>query len=149
LIGLAELQQRTWRDCVAALDEAWLCRIPLRLLKEDALSSRLAALTSARLRDQYDFQGFWGHANREQRVAAVLLTASVRLYPPGHHGGPFKLPITNKDMGSYLGLRPESVSRALGRLEADGWIERRGRRITLNDAGGMRRFADESRRAQL
>lgn len=34
---------------------------------------------------QYDFQDFGGDVSREQSVAAVLLTASVRLNPPHHH----------------------------------------------------------------
>ena len=132
IVGLAELTHRRWPDTVVALEPTLLCRIPTGIIKGEVLRQRLVRLTSARLRSQYQMQ-LLARGQRPQRLAAMLLTVSDHVTPAGANAVTFRLPIGNKDMASYLGLRPESVSRAYGILQDQGWITRQGQRIALKD----------------
>ena len=140
IVGLAELMQRRWMDTVITLEHTRLCRIPMSIIKGELLKQRLAHLTSARLRSQYQIHVVLARGQRPQRLAAMLLTASDHVTRGDANAVTFRLPIGNKDMASYLGLRPESVSRAYGLLQDDGWIKRQGQRITLKDVRGLRAF---------
>ena len=49
------------------------------------------------------------------------------------------LPISKKDVASYLGLTPDTLSRRLAGFEENGWIHQHGnRRIDLLDIEALR-----------
>ena len=73
------------------------------------------------------------------RLADYLLELPVRREP---HGAVVTWPIPKRDVASYLGTTPESLSRALARMEADGLIAPDTRRTTLLvDVDGLEALA--------
>jgi CRP/FNR family transcriptional regulator len=74
-----------------------------------------------------------------QRVAAFLLDLSDRLDAGPHadaavsHAPTLLLPMTRGDIGSYLGLELETVSRMLSRLQREGAIGLNGRQVDIVD----------------
>lgn len=76
--------------------------------------------------------------NAEVRVANFLLNLSGRFFKMGYSKSHFNLRMTRNDMGSYLGLKLETVSRALSLLDDSGLIEVRHRDITICDEVGLR-----------
>ncbi|RKD24619.1 Crp/Fnr family transcriptional regulator [Ammoniphilus oxalaticus] len=65
----------------------------------------------------------------EQRIAAYLVELADE-----HAANSFTLPMSKKDIASYLGTTPETVSRKLAEFQENGWIEQSGQRnITLLD----------------
>lgn len=68
------------------------------------------------------------------RVAGYLLDL-----PIATHGDRAEvlLPLPKKDVASYLGTTPESLSRALARLQADGLLVVEGRRVSILDADAL------------
>lgn len=51
--------------------------------------------------------------------------------------------MTKGDIASYLGLRPESLSRALSKLQREGSIRNSAKQIELLDRGAAYEFACE------
>ena len=66
-----------------------------------------------------------------ERVAAFLLHLSARYEALGNRPGPLRLRMTRGDVGSYLGLSHETVSRALTQLQQDGLIRVKGRKVEI------------------
>lgn len=68
------------------------------------------------------------------RVAAYLVGLADQ-----HQRNSIELPITKKDVASYLGLTPETLSRRLAAFEDNGWIHQHGnRRIDILDIEALR-----------
>ncbi len=68
-----------------------------------------------------------------QRLAAFL----VALAPAGGGSAQLRLPLTKAQLASRIGITPESLSRALGRLKAAG-VESRGREVVITDLDVLR-----------
>lgn len=78
-----------------------------------------------------------GRATACERVARFLLDMADRF-----RGDLVTLPMSRQDMADYLGLTIETVSRMLGRLQADGVVEFAGsRRFRVRHHGGLTRLA--------
>jgi len=80
-----------------------------------------------------------GMLNAEARVAAFLLDLSERCGRLGCSRSSFVLRMTRQEMGSYLGIKLETVSRALSAFAASGLIDVSRREVMLNDVQGLRR----------
>ena len=79
-----------------------------------------------------------GTMSAEQRVAAFLLNLSGRLKTRGYSPATFNLRMTREDMGSYLGMTLETVSRTLSRFQKRGLIDTQGKHIRIVDLEGLR-----------
>ena len=78
-----------------------------------------------------------------QRLAMFLLDFSLRYERLGFSRSRFVLGMPRQDIGSYLGLTLETVSRLLSRLQREGLLQVQGRSIDLLDFPALRRLAGE------
>ncbi len=78
----------------------------------------------------------------EKRLATFLLDLSQRHRARGFSSFEFVLRMTREEIGSYLGLQLETVSRHLARLQRDGLIQVQGRVVKLLDRVALSRLAD-------
>jgi len=83
-----------------------------------------------------------GTLGAEGRVAAFLLSLSARLGALGYSHCSFNLRMTRQEIGSYLGLKLETVSRALSALNSSGVIQVHQRSIDIVDAEGLHYVID-------
>jgi len=83
-----------------------------------------------------------GTLGAEGRVAAFLLALSARLGALGYSRCSFNLRMTRQEIGSYLGLKLETVSRALSTLNATGVIQVRQRSVAIADIDALRGVID-------
>jgi len=83
-----------------------------------------------------------GTLGAEGRVAAFLLSLSARLGALGYSRCSFNLRMTRQEIGSYLGLKLETVSRALSALNSAGIIQVHQRSIDIVDADALRGVID-------
>lgn len=81
--------------------------------------------------------------NARQRLALFLLDLSERFAAGTEAADTFQLPMLRADIGSYLGLALESVSRAFSALQQQGVIRVRQRRVELRDLRALRDLALE------
>lgn len=78
--------------------------------------------------------------NADARLAAFLLNISARLQLAGYSPAEFHLRMTREELGSYLGLQLETVSRALSKFQKAGFIEVHGKHIHVVDRSGLERI---------
>lgn len=83
-----------------------------------------------------------GTGRAEQRVAGYLLEVSRRLHAIGYSSNELNLRMTRYEIGSYLGLKLETVSRLLSRLHREGIIRVTGRAVRLLNRETLQQIAD-------
>ena len=74
----------------------------------------------------------------EERLAAFLLNLTQRLHARGFSSTSLVLRMTREEIGSYLGLKLETVSRAFSKFQEDGVLEVKQRQITVLDPARLR-----------
>ena len=77
----------------------------------------------------------------EERLAIFLLNLSQRYQDRGYSPTAFVLRLTRQDIGSYLGIQLETVSRLLSRFQAGGLIQVQGRVVQLLDIPALKQMA--------
>ncbi|MFM0325148.1 helix-turn-helix domain-containing protein [Caballeronia glebae] len=102
-----------------------------------AMQHELLAIMSAEIVRASRLALMLGTMPARERVAAFLLDFSERLNagatPAGEHAVELLLPMTRADIGSYLGLELETVSRTLSKLQREGAIGLNGRQVRIVD----------------
>lgn len=149
LIGVSGLVGRGPVSDVIALENAVVCAFPWIVAKElarrspefmELIFSSLSDRVAGAVRDQF----MLGQMTAVQRVAFFLL--SVPYLPESAYREPYTLPLpmTRKDIGSYLGLTMESVSRLFAWLIRAGIIRVERRSITLLSACRLKALLDNT-----
>lgn len=77
----------------------------------------------------------------EERMATFLLNLSQRSAARGYSTSDLLLRMTRAEIGSFLGLKLETVSRVLSKFAKDGLLEVHQKRIRIVDADGLRAIA--------
>ena len=143
VIGLDAINNRQHGYDAVALEDSEVCVVPYAKLT--ALALRVPALQSQLLRilsgDISRDQGLMllaGAMDAEQRIAAFLLSLSRRYQNLGYAAARFSLRMTREDIGSYLGLTLETVSRVFSRLQRDGLLAAHQKDVELKDLPALR-----------
>ncbi len=131
LVGLESYAHGKQMYTAQAASPSTVCRLHLPALGEGATRGGLLErllLKSAAQPDRASAP--WAGLPAVERVAAFIENYSQRAHLPARED-PFKLPLTRADIGSYLGLAPETVVRALGHLSQAQRLAVRGRTVRL------------------
>jgi CRP/FNR family transcriptional regulator len=104
-----------------------LCRFPRSSLEElmnrfPVLENRLLGATSNELAVAQDQMVLLGRKSAKEKVATMLLTFARRAEKRGGASNPVSMPMTRSDIGDYLGLTTETVSRTFTQLKTQGVI---------------------------
>jgi CRP/FNR family transcriptional regulator len=81
-----------------------------------------------------------GSMRAEERLAAFLLNMSQRFTARGFSPSEFHLRMTRDEIGSYLGLKLETVSRAFSRFQDEGLVAVQQKHIRILDTPGLKRI---------
>ena len=81
-----------------------------------------------------------GSMRAEERVAAFLINLSQRYRERGYSSTEFVLRMTREEIGSYLGLKLETVSRLFSRFQHEGLIQVQGRSVKLLDVSALKQL---------
>ncbi len=144
LLGMESIGLPSHACDAVALDTGEVWELPLEQLQRHLPEClpEIASLLAGEIRRDWRWMLDTSSLNAEQRVAAFLLDLGERLQALGFSRQDLRLRMTRADLGSFLSLQLETVTRALSRLAASGLIEVDGREIRLQDpAALMRRVA--------
>ena len=84
-----------------------------------------------------------GSMRAEERLAAFLLNLVQRLQARGFSKSELILRMTREEIGSYLGMKLETVSRTFSKFVHDGVIEVKQRHIHIQDADALKRIVSQ------
>lgn len=145
IIGLAEEGRYvSSADCLTKTTLYRMSLVDLRRILVDDPFLQLHFLTKAahELRRAQRQIIVLGRLDRARRLAAFLTDCAHHLGTPGTGSVDMRLPMTRFDIADYLGLTPESVTRAFVALEERGLVRRKGpRSIEILAPEGLRRFS--------
>jgi CRP/FNR family transcriptional regulator, anaerobic regulatory protein len=136
LIGAETIGSNTHQSSLVALEmcsvvviehNVWRARLEQEPMLADYLYRRFAKY----LKSCQDWCSVVGRASAESKVAAFLLDYSQRLAARGYSEKEFVLKMTRADIGCFLGLTLETVSRSLSRLQNDGTLKIHYRNIEI------------------
>jgi CRP/FNR family transcriptional regulator len=135
VIGLDAIDGEHYPCNAIALDTVALCRFSFPKIAQLAtrmpgLQELLFRLLSRDIGTAMRLAGDW---SADQRIAAFLLGLSQRLASRGFSPRRFQLTMARTDIGNYLRLAPETVSRVLKRFQDDGLLAVDRREVELTD----------------
>lgn len=147
LMGADGIDCGHYSSTAVSLDTSEVVIVPLtslaRLVVEcPSLEALLYRVLSRELVRVQNMAWTLGTLGAEGRVAAFLLGLSARLGALGYSRCSFHLRMTRQEIGSYLGLKLETVSRALSALNASGIVQVHQRSIDIVDADALRGVLD-------
>lgn len=135
LVGLDAFGSSTSPSYAMALETSLACTIPLTELEELAgcMPHLRKQLLDSLSRELHVEQEHLTHSREcaEQRLSSFLLNLSARFSRRGLSAAKFILPMSRGEIGNYLGLTTETISRLFTRYRQQGLIELDGREIEL------------------
>lgn len=149
LLGLDGMLDRQHHCSAVALEQTTVCRIPFdrleTLLDElPSLRRQLMRLMSQALFNDEKLLMSLGRKNSEGRIASLLLSLSRRREQHGLDATPVHLVMKRADLASFLGMRTETISRVLKRLQVDDVIRLKKREVDIVNPGQLRACAGQS-----
>jgi len=145
VVGLDGIGSDAHSSDVAALEDSEVCVIPYARLTEMGLQRELHKVMSRELVHGQGVMMLLGTMRAEERLAAFLLNLSQRFVARGFSPSEFHLRMTRDEIGSYLGMSLETVSRLFSRFHADRLISVQLRHICILDVPGLRAVIDPDR----
>jgi CRP/FNR family transcriptional regulator, anaerobic regulatory protein len=121
-----------------ALEDSEVCVIPYARLASPELQRQLHKVMSRELVREQGVMMLLGTMRAEERLAAFLLNLSQRFMARGFSPQEFHLRMTREELGSYLGLSLETVSRLFSRFDDEGLVKVHLRHIRLLDIAGLK-----------
>ena len=149
MVGLNAVSTASYPSFAKALETSLVCSIPFDRLEElardlPALQSQLFRVMSGEIRDEQELMMLLSKKNADERFAAFVMNLSARYRRRGLSDKEFLLSMTRSDIGNYLGLAVETVSRLITRLQKRELIEIKDRYLCIKDADSLSELAGTS-----
>jgi CRP/FNR family transcriptional regulator len=145
LLGLDGISQDRHNCDAIALEDSQVCVIPFGQLEDlsrdfTPLQHQFHKIMSREIVRDHGMMLLLGSMRAEERLAAFLLNLTQRLQARGFSASSLILRMTREEIGSYLGLKLETVSRTFSKFQDDGLLEVKQRHIRILDAAGLRQL---------
>ena len=143
LLGLDGISTEHHTCNAIALEDSEICAIPfphLESLSRDipTLQHHFHKVMSREIVRDHGVMMLLGTMRAEERLAAFLLNLSQRFTARGFSHAEFYLRMTREEIGSYLGLKLETVSRAFSRFQEEGHIAVQQKHIRILNVNGLK-----------
>ncbi len=147
LIGLDGIDSRCHEVDAVALEDSQVCVIPYTdfeaLAQEvNSLQQQFHRIMSHEIVRNHGVMLLLGSMHADERVAAFLLNLTHRLRTRGFSSSAIVLRMSREEIGSYLGLKLETVSRTFSKFQANGLLFVRHRQIQITDPVGLQHVID-------
>lgn len=143
LLGLDSISSGRHGYSAVALEDSEVCAIPFAALEKMAasvpmLQHKLFQVLSGDISRDQGLMLLLGSMSAEQRLAAFLLSLSRRYLRLGFAANRYALRMTREEIGNYLGLTLETVSRVLSRFQKEALIAVNQRDIEIRQPARLR-----------
>ncbi len=128
-----------------ALEDAEVCIMPFANVEElsrefPVLQRHVHKIMSREIVRENGMMMMLGNMRAEERLAAFLLNLVQRLHARGFSQSEMILRMTREEIGSYLGLKLETISRTFSKLSEDGIIEVKQRYVKILSPEELRKI---------
>ncbi|MFO1270115.1 MAG: fumarate/nitrate reduction transcriptional regulator Fnr [Rubrivivax sp.] len=142
LLGLDGIGSERHTCDAVALEDSQVCVIPYQELEHlsrefSDLQRQFHKIMSREIVRDHGVMLLLGSMRAEERLAAFLVNLTQRLKTRGFSPSSLILRMTREEIGSYLGLKLETVSRTFSKFQDDGLLEVKQRHIRVLDAAGL------------
>jgi len=137
-LGMDGIDTERHASQAIALEDSEVYIMPFARLQDPGLQCQLYKVMSRELVREQGMMTLLGMMGSAERLAAFLLDLSRRFVARGLSSRELHLRMTRRDIGSYLGISFETVSRLLSRFEQDRLVHVEGRRIHIRDIDALR-----------
>ena len=125
-----------------ALEDAEVCVMPFHQVEElsrafHSLQRHVHKIMSREIVRDQSVMLLLGSMRAEERLAAFLLNLAQRLHARGFSKSELVLRMTREEIGNYLGMKLETVSRTFSKFVDDGLVEVKQRYVQIIDADGL------------
>lgn len=149
LLGLDGLAAGAHSTTAVALEDADVCAIPYAQLAQLGAESARMYLTLSRLMSgeivrERRLMVLLGSLNAEERLAAFLVDISKRMKARGYSASEFHLRMSRADIGSYLGMTLETVSRAFSSFQRQRLLEVDKKHVRIVDRDALFAISGEA-----
>jgi len=148
IIGMDGIGSRVHVNSMMALEHSSICEIPFAQLEKLSqqlpnLQNRFFSIMSNEITKDQQVHTLLSSYSAEQRIGSFLLSLSVRHARCQLSPDRFLLHMTRGDIGEYLGLTLETVSRILSGLQKKGVINVQNREIAILDMATLKALVNE------
>jgi CRP/FNR family transcriptional regulator len=142
LLGLDGISTERHSCDAVALEDSQVCVIPYGQLESlsrefTGLQHQFHRIMSREIVRDHGVMLLLGSMRAEERLAAFLLNLTQRLRARGFSPSALVLRMTREEIGSYLGLKLETVSRTFSKFHEDGILEVKQRQIRILDKAAL------------
>jgi CRP/FNR family transcriptional regulator, anaerobic regulatory protein len=147
IIGLDGIVNDQHTCDAIALEDAEVCVLPFDRIEEisrevNALQHHVHKIMSREIVREHGVMLLLGSMRAEERLAAFLLNLVHRMQARGFSKSELVLRMTREEIGSYLGMKLETVSRAFSKFSEDGMVEVKQRHVHIKDAEALKRIVN-------
>ena len=128
ILGRDAIKDDTHGCFSKALETTSVCELPFNRLEElsaaiPSLQHQMLRILSSEISNETSMISLLGNSTAEERLASFLLSVSDRFKQRGFSATDFFLTMSRQDIGSYLGLALETVSRLFTRFQEEGILQ--------------------------
>lgn len=138
ILGMDAIDSKTYISNARALETASVCEIPFEAIEDLSatiknLQVHMYRLLSREIRFDQELQMLLAKKTAEERIGAFLINLSTRYEQRRLSATRFRLPMARSDIGNYLGLAVETVSRIFTRFQTMGILKVEGKEVEILD----------------
>ena len=148
ILGLDGISNDVHACNAVALEDSEICAIPFARLESlsreiHTLQRHFHKVMSREIVRDHGVMMLLGTMRAEERLAAFLLNLSQRFTARGFSHTEFYLRMTREEIGSYLGLKLETVSRAFSRFQEEGHIAVQQKHVRILNVDGLKALLNQ------
>ena len=149
LLGMDGIGGERHSCTVTALEDSEVCVMPFARVEElarefEPLQRHLHKVMSREIVRDQGVMMLLGSMRAEERLAAFLINLSQRLTRRGFSASEFVLRMTREEIGSYLGMKLETVSRLFSRFQEEGFMEVHQKHVRIVNLEGLRAMISQA-----
>lgn len=141
VFGLDNTESSMRMSSSLALETTSVCRFPHAYLADRAQGNSLLKITAEQMQRDHNLVLMLARKDADGRIASFIDDLACRYWSRGYSASAFCLTMSRQDIGCYLGLAVETVSRTLTRFQECGVLKVNRREVEILDHPTLRKIA--------
>jgi CRP/FNR family transcriptional regulator, anaerobic regulatory protein len=138
LLGLGAIAAHYFSTEAMALETTMVCEVPIEVLEYfskqiPSIRQQMLKILSREILDNQELMLLLGKKSADERLATFLLSLSQRFRRRNYSPTEFNLSMSRSDIGNYLGITEETVSRVFTRFQNEGLLATERRQVQILD----------------